>query len=152
MQKPDSKTLAANKGATFNYDIKEEFTAGLILTGSEIKSLRQGGGVLRGSWIKAEPTGLYLQKFQIKPYKYAPPLAHDPYHPRQLLLRKSEHELIQRKIKESGLILIPLKIFLSGPWAKIRLALAQARKKHDKRQIIKEREAKLRTARALRGR
>ncbi len=142
--KKGKSTLIENRGATFHYDIVDEYIAGLVLTGAETKSLRQGNAVLRGAWCKIENGKIILQKLQINAYKQDNTGAHDPMRPKEILLSKNELKQIVSKMDEQKLQLIPLKIFTKGRWIKVKLGLGKARKTHDKRQHIKERETKLR--------
>ncbi len=119
-------TLAENKKAKFDYDIKDTFVAGLILSGAEVKSVKNGNVSLSGSYA------------HIGPYKYAPAEGYDPTHTRSLLLKQNEINALLGK--EKGLVIVPLEIF-STPrgWLKVRLGVGRARKKMDKREYIKKR-------------
>lgn len=142
--KKDTSKLIDNRGATFHYDITDEYVGGLVLTGAEVKSLRGGNAVLRGAWCKLENGKLILQKFQINKYKQDNTGTHDPMRPKEILVSKHELKQIISKMDEQKLQLIPLKVFKMGRWIKVKLGLGKARKKHDKRQVIKDRETKLR--------
>ncbi len=134
------KTLAQNKRANYDYDIKETFDAGLILIGAEVKSAKNGNVQLTGSYAVVNPKGAYLLNCHIGPYKYAPSKDYDPTHTRKLLLKKNEIESLLGK--EKGLVIIPLELYVSGAKSlvKLRLGLGRARKKLDKREYIKTRE------------
>lgn len=142
--KKETSTLIENRGATFHYDIVEEYVAGLVLTGAEVKSLRAGHAVLRGAWCKIENGKIILQKLQINKYKQDNTGTHDPMRPKEILLSHNELHQIMSKMDEQKLQLIPIKIFKMGRWIKVKLGLGKARKTHDKRQAIKDRETKLR--------
>lgn len=134
------KILANNKRARFDYDIKESFNAGLVLTGAEVKSVKGGNVSLAGSYVNVSPRGANLINCHIGPYKYAPDEKYLPTKPRQLLLNRLE---INRLLgKEKGLVIIPLEIFQGNRGLlKIRIGLGKARKKADKREYLKKREA-----------
>jgi len=135
------KVFAENKRARFDYDIKENFSAGLVLSGAEVKSVKGGNVSLAGSYVTISPGKASLINCHIGPYKYAPNKKYLPTQTRQLLLNKSE--INQLLGKEKGLVIIPLEIFLGNRGlVKIRLGLGKARKKSDKREYIQKREAK----------
>ncbi|MBI5530256.1 MAG: SsrA-binding protein SmpB [Candidatus Doudnabacteria bacterium] len=133
-------TFAENRKARFDYDLKENFVAGLVLTGAEVKSVKQGNVSLTGAYVTVSANGANLINCHIGPYKYAPNEKYDPTQTRKLLLKKEE--INQLLGKEKGLVIIPLEIFL-GPrgLVKMRIALGKARKKTDKREYIKKRDA-----------
>ncbi len=133
------KNLAKNTRANFDYDIKDTYVAGLVLTGAEVKSVKGGNVSLTGSYVTVSARGASLLNCHIGPYKYAPNESYDPTHSRMLLLNK--HELAQMIGKEKGLVIIPLEIFQgSRGLVKIRIGVGRARKKTDKRAVIKNRE------------
>ena len=105
----DMKTLAKNSRATYDYDIKDTFDAGLVLEGREVKSVKQGNVSLNGSYVIVGPHGATLINCHIGPYKYAPSEDYDPTHPRQLLLKQAEINSLLGK--EKGLTIIPLEIY-----------------------------------------
>ena len=131
-------TLAENKKAKFDYDIKDTFVAGLILSGAEVKSVKNGNVSLSGSYVTVSSGGAKLLNAHIGPYKYAPAEGYDPTHTRSLLLKQNEISALLGK--EKGLVIVPLEIF-STPrgWLKMRLGVGRARKKMDKREYIKKR-------------
>jgi len=134
------KIFADNKRAHFDYDIKESFSAGLVLTGAEVKSVKGGNVSMAGSYVTVSPTGASLINCHIGPYKYAPDEKYLPTKTRQLLLNKSEINKLLGK--EKGLVIMPLEIFQGNRGLlKIRIGLGKARKKADKREYIKKREA-----------
>ena len=135
------KTLANNKKAFFDYDIKENFNAGMVLSGAEVKSVKAGNVSLTGSYVTVSAKGASLVNCHIGPYKYAPSVGYNPTQSRQLLLNKKEiHQLLG---KEKGLTIIPLEIYLGNRGlVKMRIGLGKARKKTDKREYIKNRESK----------
>ncbi len=133
------KTLAENKKAKFDYEIKESFVAGLALTGPETKSVKTGNVSLNGAYVTVSNSKATLINCHIGPYKYAEQKNYDPTQSRSLLLNKKElSELVG---KEKGLVLVPLEIFSTPKgWLKARIGVGRARKKTDKREYIKKRE------------
>ena len=133
------KSLAYNKRAKFDYDIKDTFDAGLVLEGREVKAVKEGNTSLAGSYVKISAQGAVLTGAHIGPYKYAVQDGYDPTHDRQLLLKKSE--LDQLMGKEKGLTIIPLEIYIgSRGLVKVKIGLGRGRKKDDKREYIKQRD------------
>ena len=134
------KILADNRRARFDYDIKSSLVAGLVLTGPEVKSVKAGNVSLTGSYVSVSIGSVNLINCHIGPYKYAPNEKYNPTQSRKLLLNKSEiNQLIG---KEKGLTIIPLEIFQGNRGLlKISIGLGKARKKTDKREYIKKREA-----------
>ncbi len=133
------KILAKNNRATFDYDIKQSFTAGLALLGAEVKSVKGGNVSLTGSYVTVSPSGASLVNCHIGPYKYAPSENYNPTQTRKLLLNK--HEIDSLLGKEKGLTIIPLEIFQAARGLlKIRIGLGKTRKKLDKREYIKKRD------------
>jgi len=131
--------FANNSRAKYDYDIKETFVAGLVLTGAEVKSVRQGNVSLTGSYVSISLSGANLINCHIGPYKYAPSESYDPTQSRALLLNK--HEIVKLLGKEKGLILFPLEMFPgSRGLIKIRIGLGRARKKVDKREYLKKKD------------
>ncbi|MBI3231520.1 MAG: SsrA-binding protein SmpB [Candidatus Doudnabacteria bacterium] len=133
------KTLADNRRANFDYDIKDTFAAGLMLSGAEVKSVKSGNVSLAGSYVAVADNGARLLNAHIGAYKYARNEAYDPTQSRRLLMNK--REINQLLGKEKGLVIVPLEIFQTKQgWLKIKLGLGRARKKRDKREAIKKRE------------
>lgn len=141
------KSLAQNKRAKFDYDIKDTFDAGLVLEGREVKSAKDGNVSLTGSYVKVSATGASLVNAHIGPYKYAPQEGYEPTQSRKLLLNK--RELNQLLGKEKGTVIIPLEMFI-GPrnLVKLKIGVGRGRKKTDKREYIKERDTKRETRKA----
>lgn len=134
------KALVHNQRAKFDYDIKQSFDAGLVLSGAEVKSVKNGNVSLTGSYVTVSLNGANLINCHIGPYKYAADQKYEPTRTRQLLLNK--HEINQLLGKEKGLVLIPLEIFQTNRGLlKIKIGLGKARKKVDKREYVKKREA-----------
>ncbi|MBF0196407.1 MAG: SsrA-binding protein SmpB [Planctomycetes bacterium] len=133
------KIVCQNKKASFHYFIEKKFEAGIILQGSEVKSLRQGGANLGDAFVDFKKGVPVLYKAHIAPYGFATHAQHMPERPRELLLHKREIERISKELKMGGLTVIPLKIYFRGAYAKVELALAKGKKVYDKRDDIKKR-------------
>jgi SsrA-binding protein len=143
--------LAINKKAHFDYEFLEKFEAGIVLTGQEVKSIRQGQASLDGSFVVFDRKGeAYLTNAQIPPFKFAGPLPnYNSKRSRKLLLRRKELNHLIGKLQQSGLTLIPISLYTKNSKIKLEFALARGKKKADKRRIIKEREVKRDIDRAL---
>src|SRR3989344_3265315 len=143
-------SFAENSRARFDYDILETFEAGLVLDGQEVKSVRRGSGSIKGSFVKILNNEAWLLGSVIPPYQPAnAPKSYDSTRSRKLLLKRSELKYLIGKSHEQGLSLIPLKIFEKNGFLKLELAVARGKKKYDKRESIKKREAKRTIARAM---
>lgn len=146
------KVVASNRKARHNYHILETFEAGIILTGSEVKSLRQGRASLRESFAAVRDSEVFLHQMHIPHYAQAGYAQHDPTRVRKLLLHKEQINRLIGKTKERGLTLVPLSCYFRSGLAKIELALARGKKLYDKRADEKEKEARLEIDRAMRRR
>jgi SsrA-binding protein len=135
------KILAQNRKARRDYFLLETFEAGLALQGSEIKSARAGRVQLREAYVGRKGDELWLQNAHIAPYPMAAARNHDPLRPRKLLLHRREIERLLRKMSEGGLTIIPTKMYLKSGRAKVEIAVARGRRRHDKREIIARRES-----------
>lgn len=144
------KVIYENRKAYFNFEILEEFVAGIVLTGSEIKSIRAGHVNLKGAFVSVVGGEAWLKGANIIRYKYDSSASYDPFRDRKLLLKKAEIEKLANHLGGKAATIAPLAIGLQGPFAKLRLAIVRGRKKEDKRQVIKEREQKRTIARAIR--
>lgn len=145
------KRIAVNKRARFNYEIGDRFEAGLVLTGTEVKSLRLGKANLTDSFARFTDNGeLWLRGLHISPYPYAYYDNHEPERPRKLLMHKRELSRLAGKVIEQGYSLIPLTLYFKRGRAKVELALAKGKKLHDKRQTMKRRDQEREMERALR--
>ena len=141
--------MATNRQAGFRYDLLERLEAGIVLQGSEVKSLRAGGVQLKDSYAEVRDGEVWLRNMHIAPYKAAARENHDPERPRKLLLHRREIERLVGKTAERGLTLVPTRIYFSGPRAKVELALARGKDVRDKRRSIKERETRREIDRAM---
>ena len=147
-KKPNRKMLAVNKSARHDYFIEEIFEAGLVLTGTEIKSLRQGKASLGESYAKILDGELYIIGMNIKPYEQGNRFNADPLRTRKLLLHKKELRKLHQETRREGLTIIPLNIYLNPRGlAKMEIALARGKKLYDKRESIAERDANRRMQR-----
>ena len=148
---PKSEQVAVNRKAKFKYDILEKFEAGLALTGTEVKSLREHKVSLSDAYAMFRGSELYLINLDIAPYDHAGYVQHDPKRARKLLLHRRELNKLVGKVSQRGLTLIPLGVhFNNRGWAKVRLGLARGRQMFDKRAAIREREQKRDIARQSR--
>ncbi|MCF8041997.1 MAG: SsrA-binding protein SmpB [Desulfarculaceae bacterium] len=149
MEGGNIKIVARNKKARFDYELSDRFEAGLVLTGTEVKSLRLGKASLSEAYAKVSNGEAWLVGCQIQPYPFAYYDNHEPTRQRKLLLHKRELKRLGVKLAEQGYSLIPTAMYFKRGKAKVELALARGKKKHDKRASIKKREQQREMARAL---
>ncbi len=144
--------VATNRQASFRYNLLERFEAGLVLTGTEVKSLREGKAQLKDSYATIRDGEVWLMGVYIPPYNAASRDNHDPERPRKLLLHKSQIEGLTGRIQERGLTLVPTRLYFSGPRsrAKVEIALAKGKDLYDKRQTIRARDTQREIQRELR--
>ena len=138
-----------NRKARFNYEILETIEAGLELTGTEIKSVRNGKASLADSYARIKSGQAYLFNCEISEYENAGYAHHIPKRPRRLLMHAREIDRLAGKIAEKGLTLVPLKMYFKRGWAKVELGLARGKRLYDKRDAIKKRETAREVKRAL---
>ncbi len=132
-----------NKRAFFDFEILEKFVAGIQLSGTEIKSLRLGKASLVDAYCYFVRNELWIKGFNIAEYFFGTYNNHMPLRERKLLLQKKELQKLDRKTKESGLTIVPVRVFLNDRgWAKVEIALAKGKKSHDKRETLKLKDAK----------
>ncbi len=143
------KLVARNKKARFNYELGDRYEAGMVLLGSEVKSLRMGKANLTDSYARVKNQEVWLMGLHISPYPWATHTNHEPERPRKLLLHRREIRRLVGKMNEQGFSLIPLSVYFEHGRAKVELALARGKKKHDKRQAIKRRDQEREMERAL---
>jgi SsrA-binding protein len=142
--------LVSNRRATYDYEILETFEAGVVLLGSEIKSLRNHGGSLQDAFVDVKAQYITLMNCSIAPYSHGGVFNHEERRPRRLLLHKKEIERLRRQVQEKGLTVIPLSIFLNKKGiAKVRIAIAKGKKSYDKRAALREKDAKKSVKQAL---
>lgn len=149
--KGGKKIICVNKRARFDYAIDEVFEAGLVLHGTEVKSLRAGRATLKDAYAEARDGEMFLLHAYINQYEQANRFNHEPERPRKLLLHKREIHRLAGKAQERGLTLIPTRIYFSRGKAKVELGLAKGKRQYDKRQDMKRRDAQRDIARALAG-
>jgi len=150
---PDVRVVARNKRAGFDFDLEERIEAGLVLSGSEVKSLRAGNANLADAYARPVGSELVLSNCRIGEYDKAAHFGHLPLRDRKLLLARRDLDKLAAKVERSGYTLVPTQLYFKGPWAKVELALARGRTHEDRRGAIAERESKREVERALgRGR
>ncbi len=146
------KTVATNRKAYHNYHIGDSIEAGIVLTGSEIKSVRDGRVSLGDAYVRPERGELWLLNAHIARYEASSYLSHEPTRPRKLLLHRKEINNLTSKVSEKGLTLVPTKLYIKGSIAKVEVALAKGKKLYDKRESISRREVERELARATKRR
>jgi SsrA-binding protein len=147
-----TKTIASNRRARFDYEVLETIEAGIVLVGSEVKSLRNGRADLKDSYAAVKDGEMWLHGLRISPYEFSPEGGHDPDRDRKLLLHKVEIEKVGSKIAERGLTLVPLSMYFKDGKAKVELGLAKGKAKYDKRETLKRKQADREMQRAMRHR
>jgi SsrA-binding protein len=148
-----TKLIVSNRRARFDYFLDETFEAGLVLTGTEVKSLRDGKGSLAEAWVKVDEVGeAWLMQAHIPEYAFGNRNNHDPTRPRKLLLHRRELEQIKRAVATKGVTLVPTRLYFRNGRAKLEFALGKGKNVADKRQTSKERDAKREMERALKQR
>ena len=146
------KLIAENRKARHEFHLLERYEAGLVLTGSETKSLRQGGAQLRRAFGDLRDGELWLVGAHIAPYDQAGVESHDPDRDRKLLLHRREIDQLTGKVQEKGLTLVPIRLYWKDGRAKVELALARGKDVRDKRRTLADRDAKRQIERALKSR
>ncbi len=134
------KTVATNRKALHDYHILETLEGGMALTGTEIKSIRAGNVSLAEAYIKPEKGELWLLSAHVARYDASGPFGHDPARPRRILLHRKQIGLLAADVKQKGLTLIPLRIYIKDGLAKVEVALARGKKQFDKREVIAKRD------------
>lgn len=143
------KLIAQNRKARHDFEILDTYEAGMVLTGTEVKSLRAGRANLTDGYATVDDGEVWLRGVHIPEYDQGTWTNHEPRRPRKLLLHRAEISKLIGKTRESGLTLIPLALYFSDGRAKVEIALARGRRSHDKRQAIAEREATREAQRAV---
>ena len=146
------KTVATNRKAYHNYLIQDSVEAGIVLTGTEIKSIRAGRVSLGDAYVKPEAGELWLLNAHIARYEAGSYLSHEPTQPRKLLLHRKQINNLTSKVSEKGLTLVPLKLYIKGSIAKVEVALAKGKKLYDKRESIMRRETEREIGQAIKRR
>jgi SsrA-binding protein len=140
MAKDSIKIVAENRKARFDYFIEDQIEAGMVLTGTEVKSLRQGKANLKDSYARIKNGEIFVHQLHISPYTFAYYDNHDPLRPRKLLMHKQEIKRLTSKLNERGFSLIPLRLYFREGRVKLLLALAKGKRKYDKRDTIRRRD------------
>ena len=147
MAKDHIKIIAVNRKARHDFFIEDEYEVGLVLKGTEVKSLRLGKVNLKDSYARIKDGEMFVYQMHIGPYPFAHYENHDPLRTRKLLLHKQEIKRMYAKVNEKGHTLVPLKIYFKGGKVKISLALAKGKRQYDKRESIKRRDQQRELAR-----
>ena len=146
------RSIARNPRATHDYHILETWEAGLMLTGTEVKSLRSGKASIKEAYARLRNGEVFLEGMNVTPYEQGNRYNHDPVRSRKLLLHRKEIERMVGAVEQKGLALIPLELYFKRGRAKVALALGRGKKEHDRREDLKRRIADREMARAVRGR
>ncbi len=141
--------LATNRQAAFRFNLLDRFECGIVLQGSEVKSIRKGAVQLKDAYAEVLDGEVWLQNMHISPYEPASRQNHEPERPRKLLLHRREIERLTGQTAEKGLTLVPTRLYFNGSRAKVELAVARGKDMHDKRHSIKDRDVKREIDRAL---
>jgi SsrA-binding protein len=152
MSEAPQRITISNRKARHEYFILEALEAGIVLTGTEVKSLRKGNANLQDSYAELRSGEVWLEGMHINPYEQGNINNHEPRRKRKLLLQRKQIRKLIGGMKEKGLTLIPLSVYFKGPYAKVELALARGKKSFDKRDAIAKRDADRDIARARRSR
>jgi len=152
MKEDNLKIICRNRKAFFEYTIDAMYEAGLVLKGTEVKSLRQGKANINDAYARFKDGEIYLYNAHISPYSHAAEDSHNPERPRKLLLHRWELRRLLGKTQERGFTLIPVRMYFKNEHAKVEIALARGKKQVDKRETIKRREQKREMDRARKQR
>ena len=144
--------VCQNRKAYHDYHIEEKAEAGIALLGTEVKSLREGKGNLKDSYVLAKDSELFLINCHISPYSHGNITNHEPLRTRKLLLHKKEIERLRGQVAQKSYSLIPLKIYFKGSFAKVEIGLAKGKRQYEKRDAIKKKEADREIERAMKSR
>lgn len=144
------KTIVKNRQAYHNYEIVSKIEAGIVLQGTEVKSIRAGKANLQEAWVGIDSMGeAFLKQAHISPYSHGNINNHDGTRPRKLLLKRRELDKLAEQVERKGYSLIPLSLYLRGQVVKLEIGLGKGKKAHDKRESSKEKDAEREIARAL---
>lgn len=142
-QQKFTKIILKNRRAYHDFEIIQKYDAGIVLQGTEVKSIRQGKCNIQDSYctfLNPKQNELFLVNFHISPYEQASKFNHEPRRPRKLLLHERELKKLHSGVEQKGLTIIPLSVYFSGPFVKVEIALVKAKKKYDKRENIKKKD------------
>jgi SsrA-binding protein len=152
MPKGEGKVVAQNKKARHDYHVEETFEAGIVLQGTEIKSIRAGRANLKDSFARVQNGELFLHNMHVSTYEQGNRYNHDPLRTRKLLLHRKEINKLLGATKEQGYSIVPLKMYLKNGFAKLLIGLAKGKKHYDKRDDLKKKDANREIERAFRDR
>jgi SsrA-binding protein len=144
------RDVAVNRRAYHDYFVDEKYEAGIVLTGTEVKSVRGGRCNLRDGFVRIDGREAWLENVHISPYVQANVMNHEPMRPRKLLLHRRQISTLIGKVRQKGYTLIPLRMYFSRNHAKVEVGLCRGKREYDKREAIAERDAKREIARAMR--
>ena len=145
----ETKTITTNKKAFFEYFVVESFECGIALTGTEIKSIRQGGVNLKDAWCSVDDGEMIIKQMHISPYEHGNRFNQPPARNRKLLMHKREIMRLLGAVKQDGMALVPLSLYFKGSLVKVQLGLCKGKKLHDKREVAAKRDANRTIDRAL---
>ena len=151
-REPASGDVATNRRARHKFELVEKLEAGIVLTGTEVKSLRNGKAQMSDAYAVVDDGEVWLRNLHIPPYEPASRENHEPERPRKLLLHRGEIERLVGKTAEKGLTLIPVRVYFKGPRAKVELALARGKEGRDRRREIAARDVRREVEREFKGR
>jgi SsrA-binding protein len=146
----DGRNICENRRARHDYHILDKLEAGIVLSGSEVKSLRAGKAHLTDSYLRVENGEMWLMNAHIAPYEQANRFNHESRATRKLLLKRSQIENWHRKIREKGLTGVPLRMYFVGSWVKVEVALVKGKAEYDKRHALREKQDKREIQRTMR--
>ena len=150
MPEKAERDLAVNRRAFHDFFVDEKYEAGIMLTGTEVKSVRNGRANLRDGFVRIDRGEAWLENVHISPYAQGNLMNHDPLRPRKLLLHRKEISSLIGKVKQRGYTLIPLRVYFTRNHAKVEVGLARGKRQYDKREAIAARDAKREIERAVR--
>ncbi|KXH79265.1 SsrA-binding protein SmpB [Sporosarcina sp. HYO08] len=151
MAKGQGKSVAMNKRANFDFAIEETIEAGIVLQGTEIKSIRNGKVQLKDAFVRIRNNEAWISNMHISPYDQGNRFNHDPLRSRKLLLHKRQINALIGKVKEQGYAIVPIKMYLKDGFAKVLIGVGKGKKHYDKREDLKKKEAKREMERAFKA-
>ena len=149
-KKDGERDMAVNRRAFHDYFVDEKYECGLVLTGTEVKSIREGRCNLRDGYVRIDGSEAWLENVHISPYAQGNLMNHEPMRPRKLLLHRKQIASLIGKVRQKGYTLIPLRVYFARNRAKVEIGLGRGKRQYDKRQAIAERDAKREIERATR--
>jgi SsrA-binding protein len=150
MSRRGDQVAIRNRRARYDYHVLDSFECGIVLAGSEVKSIRAGHANLQDGYARVENGEVWLHGMHISPYEFSPGDL-EPVRPRKLLLHRKQIDELTRATQEKGVTLVPLRVYFKDGRAKVELAVAKGKRSYDKRRAIAERDAKRETERAMKG-